>query len=315
MATRSDTRLITKIAQLYYESDINQSEIARRLGVSQAKVSRLLTEARERGIVKISVQPPFGVHTDLEQAVESQFEIAEAIVVDASDDDGQLRRDLGRAAALHLDATIGSDDVIGVSSWSDTLLSTVDAMAPATSARGVRVVQILGGVGDPSAERHATELARRLATLVRGTATLLPVPGVVGSTEARDVLVSDEHVRRVLDLFSTITVALIGIGTVEPSPLLRSSGNVFSSDELTAVEAKGAVGDICLRFFDTAGRPVASGLDGRVVGIELAALGEVPRVIAVAGGKRKHDAIAAALRGGLISHLVTDQSTAEALIG
>lgn len=315
VASRDDVRLITKVARLYYESDLNQPEIARRLGISQAKVSRLLGQARERDIVRISVEPPLGVHTDLEEAIETGFGIAEAVVVDASDDDGRLRRDLGRAAASYLEATLRSEDVIGISSWSDSLLATVDAMSPVTSGRGIRVVQILGGVGDPVAERHATELARRLSNLVGGSATLLPVPGVVGSAEARDVLVRDEHVRRALDLLPTITVALVGIGTIEPSPLLRSSGNVFAPDELATVERAGGVGDICLRFFDAAGRPVAGPLDRRVVGIDLAELRRVPRTVAVAGGRRKHAAIEAALRGGLVTHLVTDRATARALIG
>lgn len=314
MPFRDDTRLMTKVAQLYYESDLKQPEIARRLSISQAKVSRLLSEARIRDIVRISVQAPIGVHTDLEDAIEQTYDLDEAVVVDTPADDGQLRRDLGRAAALHLESTLRSDAVIGVSSWSDTLLATVDAMSAVPSVRDVRVVQILGGVGDPVAERHATELARRLANLVRGSAHLLPVPGVVGSAQARDVLEADDHVRRILDLFPSITVALVGIGTVAPSPLLRSSGNVFSADDLAAAERAGAVGDICLRFYDGHGRPLSGPLDERVIGIDLDTLRRIPRIVAVAGGARKHAAIRAALRGGLVTHLVTDRATAESLV-
>jgi len=269
---------------------------------------------REHDDVRLIVKAPLGVHTDLEDAIEATFGIAEAIVVDSSDDDRQLLRDLGRAAALHLESTLRGDDVIGISSWSDSLVATVDAMRPVTSLQHVQVVQILGGVGDPVAERHATELARRMAELVRGHAVLLPVPGVVGSAEARTIIEHDAHVRRALDLFPKVTVALVGIGTLEPSPLLARSGNVFSADELAAVGDLGGVGDVCLRFFDAAGAPVATALGGRVIGMGLAAIRAVPRTIAVAGGPRKQAAIAGALRGGLVTHLVTDRVTAEALV-
>jgi DNA-binding transcriptional regulator LsrR (DeoR family) len=181
-----------------------------------------------------------------------------------------------------------------------------------TSGDGVRVVQILGGVGNPAAEVHATELTRRLARLLNGEPIYLPVPGVVGSTAARGVLEHDEHVQRVLKLFPQITVALVGIGTVQPSPLLARSGNVFTDDELALAARAGAVGDISLRFFDDRGKPARTPLDERVIGLNLAELQRVPRSIAVAGGGRKAKAIKAALTGQLVSHIVTDRDTAVA---
>lgn len=314
MAVNDDIRLITKVARLYYEADLNQPEIAKRLGLSQAKVSRLLAQARERDIVRITVHSPLGVHTDVEAAIEATYGIPEAIVVDTCDDPEQLRRDLGRAAASYLQSTIRSDDVIGISSWSECLLAMVDALDPISSLQRVRVVQILGGVGDPIAERHANELSRRLASLVGGKAIPLPVPGVVGSAAACRVLESDDHVRGTLALFPQLTVALVGIGALEPSPLLARSGNIFTADELRRVGDAGGVGDVCLRFFDSAGTPVESTLDDRVIGMDLATLRRVPRIVAVAGGQRKHAAIAGALRGGWVTHLVTDRDTALSLL-
>lgn len=315
VALHDEVRLIAKVARLYYESDINQREIARRLGTSQAKVSRLLRQAVDRDIVRITVRTPVGVHTELEEAIETKFGILEAVVVDTTaNDEQQLMRDLGYAAAFHLENTIRPGDVIGISSWSDTLLATVNSMHPVASGRDNRVVQILGGVGDPAAEVHATELTRRLAELLKGEPVLLPVPGVVGSAQARRVLEDDFHVRQALDLFPHVTVAVVGIGTVEPSPLLASSRNVFTEDELRLVKAAGGVGDICLRFFNEAGAPVANSLDERVIGMTLETIRQVSRSIAVAGGARKTRAIGSALRGGLVSHLVTDHLTATRLV-
>jgi DNA-binding transcriptional regulator LsrR (DeoR family) len=314
MGRIDDLRLVTRVARLYHERGFSQPEIALQLHISQAKVSRLLKRAVEDGIVRTTVTVPLGIHVDLEDALQARYRLQDVVVADSLvDDDGSVLRDIGAAAAHYLETTVSPTDIVGISSWSATLLAMVDSMQPST-ARAARVVQILGGVGNPSAEVHATQLTRRLAQLLRAEATLLPAPGVVGSAEARDVLNEDIFVARAMRYFAQITVALVGIGTVEPSSLLASSGNIFSAAELESLRAAGAAGDICLRFFDQHGQAVETALDRRVIGMDMAQLGRVDRAIAVAGGPRKRAAIRAALAGGLIRGLITDRFTAEKLL-
>jgi len=203
---------------------------------------------------------------------------------------------------------------VGISSWSAALLAMVEAMHPMQRTRGAQVVQILGGVGNPGADTYATHLTRRLANLVAGTATLLPAPGVVGSAEAKRVLLRDRYVRDATTLFNRVTLALVGIGAIEPSKVLAASGNIFSPQELDMLRARGAVGDVCLRFFDETGQPVATPLDERVISMDLAQLRRVDRVVGIAGGLRKTVAIRGALRGGLVNVLITDGATAERLL-
>ncbi len=124
----------------------------------------------------------------------------------------------------------------------------------------------------------------------------------------------DRFVREALDLFPKVTLALVGIGATEPSRALASSGNVFSSEEIRQLAAKGAVGDICLRFYDIAGRQVTTPLNDRVISMELDQLRAVRRVVAVAGGRRKTAAIRGALAGKLVNALITDLGTAERLL-
>ena len=315
MARSDDLRLMTRVARLYYESDAKQPEIAARLRLSQPKVSRLLKQALEEGIVRISVRAPSGTNPELEDGLESRYGLREVEVVDISRDDDEVAvRELGAAAAFQLETTVRSSDVIGVSSWSATLLAMVEAMHPVSGVRDTQVVQILGGGGDPGAEGHATHLVRRLAHLLHGQGTFLPAPSSVGSVQARDVLLEDPFVRRAMSLFDDLDVALVGIGGQEPSGLLASSGNVFSPDELRTVRAAGGVGDIGLRYLCENGDPVDSPLDDRVIGIELEQLKRVPRAIGVAGGPRKTEAVHAALLGGWINCLITDRPTAERLL-
>ena len=236
-------------------------------------------------------------------------------VVDISrDDDEAAVREIGAAAAYHLETTVRSGDVIGVSSWSATLLAMVDAMQPVSGVSGTQVVQILGGGGDPAAEGHATHLVRRMADLLHGEGTFLPAPSSVGSRASRDVLLADPFVQRAVALFDRLDVALVGIGGQEPSGLLASSGNVFSAQELATVRAAGGVGDIGLRFLREDGRKVPSPLDDRVIGIDLEQLRRVPSAIGVAGGPGKTAAIRAALLGGWINRLITDRYTGERLM-
>lgn len=125
---------------------------------------------------------------------------------------------------------------------------------------------------------------------------------------------SDPAVREAADFFDKVDIALVGIGSLEPSKLLASSGNTFSLEELRELRRLGAVGDICLRFIDAQGRAIRSALMNRVIGIELASLKRATRVVGIAGGPRKISAIHAALKGGWINVLITDRHTAEKLL-
>jgi DNA-binding transcriptional regulator LsrR (DeoR family) len=308
-------RLMTKIARLYHEHGLRQPEIAARLHVSQPRVSRLLKQAEAEGIVRTTVVVPAGVQTRLEDDLEEAYGLREAVVVECLDttEDG-ITYDLGVATARYLEASLTGGDTVGISSWSATLLAAVDAMRPLARSGADRVLQLFGGVGNPAAEAHAARLTQRFADLTGSKPTFLLAPGIVTSIQARDALTQDQFVRQALDRLDEVTLALVGIGALEPSSLLQSSGNIYSERELEVLGELGAVGDICLRFFDTEGRAVSSEMDERVIGITLEQLGRVDRSVGVAGGKRKYEAIRGALLGRWVNVLVTDHLTAEQLI-
>jgi DNA-binding transcriptional regulator LsrR (DeoR family) len=315
-AAEEQLRLMVKVARLYHEHHVRQPEIARRLHVSQARVSRLLKQAEADGIVRTTVLVPEGVQTALEEQLEVRFGLREAMVVEVLDDtEAGLTRDLGTATARYLEATLTGGDVVGISSWSSTLLAAVDAMRPLPPKAGAeRALQLFGGVGNPGAEAHAARLTQRFAELTGARPTFLLAPGIAATLEAREALVHDRFVREALDGLADVTLALVGIGSLEPSSLLQSSGNIFSERELALLGEHGAVGDICLRFFDADGRRVESDVDRRVIGVTLEQLRSVDRCVGIAGGARKFEAIHGALRGGWVNVLITDRATAERLL-
>jgi DNA-binding transcriptional regulator LsrR (DeoR family) len=308
-------RLMTKVARLYHEHAVRQPEIARRLHISQARVSRLLKQAERDGIVRTTVVVPAGVQTALEEALEERYGLREAVVIETLDETEEgIIRDLGVATARYLEASLTGGDIVGISSWSATLLAAVDAMRPLPRAGAERAVQLFGGVGNPAAEAHAARLTQRFADLTGAQPTFLLAPGIATSVSARDALTQDRFVQEALIGIGQVTLALVGIGALEPSSLLQSSGNIFDEAELAVLGERGAVGDICLRFFDADGRRVESDLDRRVIGVTLDQLRDADRSAGIAGGARKHDAILGALKGRWINVLITDRTTAERLL-
>jgi DNA-binding transcriptional regulator LsrR (DeoR family) len=308
-----DPYLLGKVSTLYYLRDETQQSIAERLSLSRPTVSRLLREARELGLVRITVAAPGGLHLELESRLEERYGLDSVQVVETEPgrDGDALRRELGAAAADHLARTVRPGDRVGMA-WGSTLAAMVAAMAP-RPVHDARVVQILGGLGPPDAANHATGLVRKLARLLDARAVPLPAPGVVASRSVRDALHQDSHVAAALGELGSLNLVFVGVGSLASNAVL-DDGHSVTAAEREMLHARGAVADIALRFFDAGGSPVLTGLDDRILGITTDQLRNAARVVAVAGGAEKVAAIAAALRTRLIDVLITDRATADALI-
>ena len=311
-------RLTTRIASMYYERTMSQAQIAEQLGLSQAKVSRLLKQSELLGIVKITVHVPEGVHAEVESRVEDIFGIDECLVVEVPDalleDEDGITQALASSVASYLELMVPTLEDIAVSSWSSTLLSAVNVMRPTGSGITRHVVQAMGGMGRANAQRFATRLTERLAHLSHAEPTFMLAPGVAATAEAKQVIENDTACRQVLEMFDNLSGILMGIGSIPPSKMLRESGNVFTDKDIEALKAAGAVGDVCMRFFDAHGRLVLTELNERIIGINAEQILKTRRRIGVAGGRRKFEAIRGALRGKWISTLITDLDTAQRLV-
>ena len=313
MARVDELRLMAKVARMYYIQELNQQAITEKLQLHQSTISRMLKRAKSLGLVRFSIATPPGTFADLEDQLASRFNLRDAVVVDCPAEGEAMVRDLGAALAYFLETTLKPGRIIGISSWSRSLFEMVDALHPGNYCAGGKVVQILGGVGNVGSEFHAIHLAQRLAGSIGAKAVLLQSPAVIGSAEAQRVLSRDPVVQEASALFDKLDIALVGIGSMEPSRMLAASGNIFSRAERAELQRLGAVGDICFRFYNLEGQPIKSSLMKRVIGIDLDKLRACNSVVGVAGGMEKMQAILGALRGGLIDVLITDQRTGEAL--
>jgi DNA-binding transcriptional regulator LsrR (DeoR family) len=273
----------------------------------------LLSKATEVGIVRTTVVNTAGVYAELEDELEKKYSVSEIVIVDTADSEEQILKSLGSAAAHYLESTLTGGDKIGISSWSSSLLSTVEAMRPKVSKVADEVVQVIGGVGESNAQAHAVRLAGRLAEVTGARVSYLPAPGLVSTPEAARALFANQNISSVLNSVEELTLLLVGIGSIEPSKLLKESGNSLSEKERKELAKLGAVGDVCMRFFDENGKSLKTNLDKRVIGISADQLRKISRRVAVAGGARKNKAIRAALEGGWVNVLITDHKTAKKL--
>ena len=298
---------------MYYHQDYNQQEIADRLHLSRPKVSRLLKQARKNGIVQISIVSPKENFLDLENALEEKYDLQEVLLVKAEEemDSSIIKRELGSAAANYLDRTATEGELIGVT-WGTTLQAMVDAMQP-KPIKNLHIVQALGGVGPPEAKAHAADISRRLSQLLDGRLTLLPAPGIVGSVQAKEVLMSDRQVKGALNLFSQINTLYVGLGALSTNPVLSQERNELTPKLHREIMDSQAVGDIALHFFDVNGNEVNTELKDLVIGISPDELQSIETVVGIAGGEEKTEVIRGALNGKLIDVLITDNKTAARL--
>lgn len=307
-----DTRVMSRVARLYYVDGLGQQEIARRLGTSRATVSRILQGARDRGIVQIHIVSPPEYDVDLAAELERRFGLQDVVVVRADHSgEGQLKESLAQAAADLVRRVVRPGDLMGVS-WGTTLGHVARFLRPSRPTN-VTVVPLVGGVGQVDLELHSNSIADGIARALGGRSQLLHAPVILSSPATRDLIMQEPEVSNVLRLARSVSIALVGVGApIESSTMIRTG--YFSPQDLAELRRRGVVGDICSRFYDICGNPCETPFEERVCGISLQELAGIDYVIGVAGGTEKARAILGALRGGFLDVLVTDEETAMSLL-
>ncbi len=306
-----DDLLTVRVAELYYEDGRTQDEIGAQLGITRWKVGRLLTRARQDGIVRIEIVHPRARRLPLERALRERYGLADAVVVPRSDSPEELRATVAHAAADLLTALRPVPDVLGVS-WGRTLSDVADAL-PQGWSRGVRVVQVNGGVTLNQRAGTAAATAARIAEKAAGQAVLLPSPAILERIETKRAIEADRTVAEVLRLAASASVVLFSAGAADADSVHVSSGYLTAAD-VDELVRKGAVGDVLGRYLDADGNPVDPELDGRTVGVGLDALRSVPTSVFVVAGEAKHPVARAVVASGLATVIVTDEGTANALV-
>ncbi len=297
-------------AWLYYQDELNQSEVADILGVSRASVIKYLQQAREEGYVHITLNQQRYTTVQLALELKQRFQLRDVLLT--PDDGGlhPLKQRLQIAGAGYLRETVTDNDVLGVA-WGSTIFQMIQRIQP-KALNNVTVVQMIGSMNSPSGFT-AEECSASLAHKFGGQCVNLHVPAVVSSARLATELLAEPIIRKQFSMLEQCNKAVFGIGTCTQDNQMVHSG-ILSPEEMESYRTLGAVGILCGRFYDRHGRLVITDLDQRILGITLAELRQIPERILIGGGTTLLAPMRAALRGGYVTDLVTDEASALALL-
>jgi DNA-binding transcriptional regulator LsrR (DeoR family) len=314
MPTYESVRLVNTVLTLYYVEELTQADIAQRLGLSTAKVNRLLQQARELGYVNISIRTPFQQLFDLEARLKAVFGLEEVIVIPAVGDTSRsMLNALGTVAADFLLEHLRDGDVLAISPG--TTVQAVVQSLDATRPYQVEVVPILGAIQGPI-ESDMNYLATNLADRLGGRSYQLHAPAFVETREHCEMLRSMSPVKDILDIARHANLALLGIGTVDAEVSRFVQFTALSAEDLKHIAQDcGGVGEIGAHIYDIGGQACGKEYADRVIGLTLAEIQKIPFRIGVAASAAKALPIYGALRGGYLQALITDEAAACGVLG
>ncbi len=301
--------ILADVAEMYYLEGKDQTDIARKVGVSRSMISRMLTEARRQGIVEIKVFRPIQSNLRLEEAIKKRFGIESVFVVSMEDTKPEkLLSTLGRAAADVLKKMIKPDLVIGVA-WGTAVSATVEAIQ-GMEEPSMKVIQLVGAQGARNAEYDGHAIVKRLAEKVGGEGLYINAPYLCQTPEIALSLRETRGIKEAIDMGKKVQVALLGIGTTEKEYSSYYLSGLLSDHEIGVFRENGVVGDIASNYFKLDGALYKDDFLKRVITISSDDLINIPVRVAIAGGAAKVNAIIGALNSRLVNYLVIDSITA-----
>ena len=301
-----------RAAWLYYVGNHTQHDIAEQLGVSRQIAQRLIAYAVEHGLVKVRVTHPVSACLELAESLRSRFRLETCHVVPAAADDAETaQRMIAVAGAETMERYLLAEAPRVVSVGSGRTLRAAIDQLPDLDRPQHRIVSMVGAIAaDGSSNRYDVALAA--AEKTRSRYYLLPAPLVADSAEDTRQWCQHRLYGVVADLAAQADVTFIGVGTIAPGCALQVDGFI-SAQDVEELLAHGAAGELIGRPIDAHGRLLDLPLQTRITSLPLKPMPARP-VIALAGGIAKAGAIAAALRGGWLTGLVTDEACAQQIL-
>lgn len=306
-ASVDDRALQVLVARRYYVDDASKVQIGTELGISRFKVARLLEQAKQSGVVTIRVDENGTLNSALAERMCDHLGINSVTVINVSGDAGVVRRQVGEAAAQLLGATLTAGETLGLA-WGRTLTAMSAALPPLPE---IDVVQLTGAIGG-DIDDSPVEIVRRVALRSGGTARPIFAPLVVDNDTIAQALRRQPGVAPALELFDTVTTAVVSVGSWDP--LDSQLPSAVGEGEALKLLQDGVRADVAALLLSERGELVSPEFQNRCVSISHEQMKAVPRIIAVAGGPHKARAVAAVVRAGLCTELVTDRALAEAVL-
>jgi DNA-binding transcriptional regulator LsrR (DeoR family) len=308
---KKDLHTLLKVARLYYLENLTQREVADRMNLSRIKIHRMLSKAREEGIVEININEPPEDCSELEIRFEDSFQLKECIIVPTFADIGDIYREMASALGGILERELKSGEYLGIG-WGTTIRGVAEHVYFSKKIP-VNVVPIAGGLGHTAEKIHSNSIAALFASRIGGKGFVLNCPFLADSAEAKTIFMNEPSVKEVFSLSREISTAIVSISNLGTDMTVKRL-NIFSEDDIRVLRDAGAIGDINAIYINEFGIPVENRLQDRVINMETEDLKAAKHVIGVAFGNKKARAIKAALLSKMIHTLITDKNTAEAVL-
>jgi DNA-binding transcriptional regulator LsrR (DeoR family) len=296
---------------LYYVAKNTQDEIAQKMGISRQSAQRLVALAMQEGLIKFHLDHPIVKCLELAQSIRQHFglDFCEVTLADPTSDDPALG--IAQVAAAEIERYLQrKDPLVMALGTGKEIRGAVDEMSPIYCPQH-RFVSLVGSLA-PDGSANFNDPITRIGDLTQAPRHPLAVPVIATSKQERDVICAQIPIQRNIKLAQTADVAFVGIGELDDTPPLLTDGFITPA-ELKDLQAAGGVGEIIGWAYDDRGNQIEGQTNDRVASVPLQQPPSM-QTIGVARGVNKLAAIRGALAGQWITGLITDETTAEALL-
>lgn len=305
--------MLIKVAKLYYYGNLSQDKIAKIIGVSRSKISRMLSMARKLNIVDINIAESPLLNEQMEAKIKEHFGLKYVKIVPSSLITINTQRTAGRAAGEYLNSIMFNGMYLGIS-WGTTMDSFVSQFMPTRLVDAVTVVQLTGGIRSETFHVDSRELAISLAQKLHASYSLLQAPLVVSNSSVRNMLLAEPEFVSHFNLFKKLDVAVVGVGsTIPEQSALYKAGYITYEQSKTLIQ-DGFAADICGNRIYQDGSIKPNFLSDRLIAIPPEQIRDIPMVIGVAIGEDKADPLITVAKGKFVKALIIDEVAAIAMI-
>lgn len=294
---------MVKAAWYYYMEAMTQNQIAELMGISRMRVIRLLSQARQQGVISFQMKKGSESRMQMEQQLMERYHLKDIFIMPAAVNPADCNERVAEAASMYIHDHLQPGGVISIG-YGDTPSRVLNKLASMTE-EPLTFLSLTGGVSYYLPDTHSNVFNARLH--------LIPTPLLVGSPELAVALRQETAVQDILRMIQVSHMTVVGIGSLDGDATIFRN-NILSGNDLLYLKMQGAVADVLCHFMDRDGRLLKTPMEDRLISTSLETMQELRNVIGVAAGDRKVDAIRAVLRGGLLDVLVTDDRTAAQLL-
>ncbi|WP_313134469.1 sugar-binding transcriptional regulator [Anaerocolumna sp.] len=295
--------LMAKVAWYYYMEDMTQQNIAEHLGMSRMRVIKLLEKARKTGIVQFQIRSNQNKKLDLERELVQKFNLKDTYIVPTNPNKEEINETIAKGAAMYIGNRITDNSFINFG-YGDTPSRTLNHLASNVDC-AVSYVSLTGGVHYYLPNAQSSIFSAKLY--------LMPSPLIASSQEMAEAIKNEASIQEISNMTKLASMTIVGIGAMNDNATIIKSG-ILSPNDFLLLGMKGAVGDILSHFIDKDGNLIENEYESRLISTSLPTIRELDNVIGVAAGENKITAIRAALKGGYIDVLITDEDTARNLV-